>query len=142
MYIFIYLVHFFLLVVKSMRKYFSSVKKCTLIIIIIIIGFCPFMATPVTYVLTPHQFSGEGSNQGCCCQNTPEPQQRQIQATSATYTTAHGNTESLTHWMRPGIKPTTSWFLVRFVSTVSWQELQVPINFNRIPENVWYRGKF
>ena len=28
---------------------------------------------------------------------TPEPQQRQILAVSATYTTAHGNTRSLTH---------------------------------------------
>ena len=45
-----------------------------------------------------------------------EPQQRGIQATSATYTTAHGNARSLTHWARPGIEPTTSWFLVRFVS--------------------------
>ena len=35
---------------------------------------------------------------------------------SATYTTAHGNTGSLTHWARPGIEPTTSWFLVGFVN--------------------------
>jgi len=32
------------------------------------------------------------------------------------YTTAHGNTGSLTHWARPGIEPTTSWFLVGFVN--------------------------
>ena len=31
------------------------------------------------------------------------------------YTTAHSNTRSLTHWVRPGIEPTTSWFLVRFI---------------------------
>ena len=41
-----------------------------------------------------------------------------IRATAATYTTVHGNTRSLAHWMRPGIEPETSWFLVRFVSTV------------------------
>ena len=46
----------------------------------------------------------------------PMPQQRRIQATSATYTTAHGNARSLTHRVRPGIKPTTSWLLVRFVN--------------------------
>ena len=40
-----------------------------------------------------------------------------------TYTTVHGNARSLTHWMRPGIEPATSWFLVRFVSTEPWQEL-------------------
>ena len=41
------------------------------------------------------------------------------------YTTAHGNTGSLTHWERPGIKPATSWFLVRFVSTAPRRELLV-----------------
>ena len=37
----------------------------------------------------------------------PEPQQQGIWAVSATYTTAHGNTGSLTHWARPGSEPTT-----------------------------------
>ena len=32
------------------------------------------------------------------------------------YTTAHGNARSLTHGARSGIEPTTSWFLVGFVS--------------------------
>ena len=40
-----------------------------------------------------------------------------------TYTTAHSNTRSLTHWARPGIEPTTSWFLVRFISVVPQWEL-------------------
>ena len=35
---------------------------------------------------------------------------------SATYTTAHGNTGSFTHWARPGMEPATSWFLVGFVN--------------------------
>ena len=34
------------------------------------------------------------------------------------YTTAHGKAGSLTQWVRPGVKPATSWLLVRFVSTV------------------------
>jgi len=45
---------------------------------------------------------------------TPQPQQRGIQAESATYTTAHGNAGSSTHWARPGTEPSTSWFLVEF----------------------------
>jgi len=55
----------------------------------------------------------------------PEPQQRGIQATSATYPTAHSNAGSLTHWARPGIKPETSWFLVRFVNhcAMKWTPL-------------------
>ena len=40
-----------------------------------------------------------------------------------TYTTAHGNARSLTHWARPGIEPATSRFPVGFVSTVPQQEL-------------------
>ena len=34
-----------------------------------------------------------------------------------TYTTALGNTRFLTHWARPGIKPKSSWILVRFFTT-------------------------
>ena len=34
----------------------------------------------------------------------------------ATYTTAYGNARSLTYGARPGIEPTTSWFLVRFIN--------------------------
>ena len=37
-------------------------------------------------------------------------------ATSATYTTAHGNARSPTQWARPGIKPSTSRFLVGFIN--------------------------
>ena len=33
-----------------------------------------------------------------------------------TYTTAHSKAGSLTHWVRPGFEPETSWFLVRFVN--------------------------
>ena len=34
-----------------------------------------------------------------------------------------GNARTLTHWARLGIKPASSWMLVRFVSTESWWEL-------------------
>ena len=54
---------------------------------------------------------------------TPQPPQHRIQATSVTYTTAHGNIRSLTHWARPGIEPASSWILVGFVSTAPQWEL-------------------
>ena len=41
----------------------------------------------------------------------------------SSYTTAHSNAESLTHWARPGIEPTSSWILVRFVSALPQQEV-------------------
>ena len=42
-----------------------------------------------------------------------------IRVMSTTYNTAHSNAESLTHWVRPGIKPepASSWILVMFVTT-------------------------
>ena len=40
-----------------------------------------------------------------------QPQQCQIQTMSATYTTAHSNTRSLTHWAGPGIKLASLWIL-------------------------------
>ena len=58
------------------------------------------------------------------CQPTSQPQQCRIWATSVTYTFAHGNGGSLTNWVRSGIKPSTSRFLVRFVSSVPQWELQ------------------
>ena len=35
---------------------------------------------------------------------------------SVTYTTAHGNTGSLTHWTRPGIESTSSWIQAGFLT--------------------------
>ena len=64
------------------------------------------------------------SNLSCSRQPTPQPQQCQIRAASVTYTTAHGNAGSLTPRARPGIQPTTSWFLVGLVSAAPGRELQ------------------
>ena len=58
---------------------------------------------------------------------TPQPQQCQIWAASATYTTAHSNAGSLTHWVRPGMEPATLWFLVGFVN--HWATTGTPENF-------------
>ena len=45
-----------------------------------------------------------------------EPQQCRIWAVSATYAIARGIARSLTHWVRPGIKPASSWMLVGFIN--------------------------
>ena len=44
-------------------------------------------------------------------------QQCQIQAASATYTTAHSNTGSLTHWMGSGTELVSSGILVEFITS-------------------------
>ena len=46
-----------------------------------------------------------------------------IRATAAGLHYSHGNARSLTHWVRPRIEPSSSWFLVGFVSTEPWREL-------------------
>ena len=38
-------------------------------------------------------------------------------------TSAHGNARSLTHWVRPGIKPMSSWILIRFATAGPRREL-------------------
>ena len=55
----------------------------------------------------------------------PEPQQLRIWAASVTYTTAHGNAGPLTHWVRPGVEPKTSCFLVGLISAAPRQDHQV-----------------
>ena len=42
-----------------------------------------------------------------------------------TYTTAHGNARSLTHWLRPGIEPASSWILVEFI--IDWATWELPL---------------
>ena len=63
----------------------------------------------------------------------PQPHQWGIQAASVTYTTAHCNAGSLTHWARPGIEPVSSWMLVRFISLEPWQELHMLVTFWLVP---------
>ena len=49
-----------------------------------------------------------GANSSCSHWPIPQPQKHQTQAVSAAYTTAHGNTGSLTHLVRPGLQPASS----------------------------------
>ena len=54
----------------------------------------------------------------------PQTQQRQIWAVTATYTPAHGNARSPTHWVKLGFEPTTSWILVGFATR--WARTETP----------------
>ena len=54
----------------------------------------------------------------------PQAQQPGIWTSSVTYTTAHGNAGSLTHQVRPGIKPTTSSMLVGSITL--WATTETP----------------
>ena len=63
----------------------------------------------------------------------------QIPAMSATYTIAHGNAGSLTHWAGPGMEPETSWILVGFITSEPQQELSASIYFAQtFPFFTWW----
>ena len=53
-----------------------------------------------------------------------QAQEQQFRTASVTYTTAHRNAGSLTHWARPGIKPVSSWILVRSIN--HWAMMGTP----------------
>ena len=69
------------------------------------------------------RFSGQRSNWSCCCRPIPEPQQCQIPATFATYTTAHRNAGALTPERDQGSNLQLHGSY-RFISTVPQWELQ------------------
>ena len=108
---------------------------------IVFIRFGKWFFFPNTHVLPTFFFLGPnpqcmevprlaGLNWSCSCWPTPQSQQHGIQAKSATYAAAHGNPGSLTHWARPGIKPTSSWMLVGFVmAELQWKLPQPSLLF-------------
>ena len=85
-----------------------------------ILLFFFFLGPPLWHMEVPRQ----GSNQSCSCQPMPQPQPRQIWAEFGTYAAAYGNVGSLTHWARPGIKHTSSWILVGFLTP--WATMGTP----------------
>ena len=74
-----------------------------------VLSFCLFRAAPKAY--------GGSQDRGRI-----GAQQCQIWAASVTYTTAHSNVGSFTHWARLGMEPASSWLLDMFVSTEPWWE--------------------
>ena len=69
----------------------------------------------------------QGSHLSYGCWPMPQAQQHGTWAASATYTTAHSNTGSWTHWVNPEIEPTSSWMLVRCITR--WATTGTPGTF-------------
>ena len=87
----------------------------TIAFLFVLFCFLLFMATPIAY----------GSSQAAAGIHHSHSNGR-IWAASVTYTTAHNNAGSLTHWARPGIEPASSWILVGFFSAAPQQEFPEP----------------
>ena len=82
------------------------------------LSFSLFRAAPAAYG------GSQAPNQSRSHRPTPQPQQHGIQAMTATFSTAHGNASSLTHWARPGMEPASSWMPVRFIN--HWATMGTP----------------
>ena len=85
-----------------------------------------FRASPVAYGSSQARGRIGAITAGLCHSHS----NLQIQAVSATYPPAHGNTRSLTHWVRLGIEPESSWRLVGLVTTEPKRDLPRWIYFN------------
>ena len=86
--------------------------------------FCLFLFFAILGLRLQHM---EIPRLGVLIRVIPQPQQHRIRAASVTYTTAHGNTTSPTHCVRPGIEPSFLWILVWYVSAVPQWELLTKI---------------
>ena len=78
---------------KSCKHEFFFFSFCLSFFFFFLSFFCNFLGRSHGI----WRFPGQGYNWSHSHWPTPEPQQRGIQATSSTYTTAHGNTRSLAH---------------------------------------------
>ena len=58
------------------------------------------------------------------------------QTTFATYTIAHSNAISLTHWVRPGIGPMSSWILVVFINCWAMLGILCQLTFDKGGKNI------
>ena len=81
--------------------------------------FYLFRAAPETYGYSQARGWTEAVAAGLChshAKSDPDP--------SHVYDLCHSNTRSLPHWVRPGIKPASSWILVGFIIAEPQWELQ------------------
>ena len=92
----------------SVWRFNSSTSHQHLLLSILFFRF--FRASPEAHG------SSQAKGQNYSCQPRAHPQQCQIRVISVTYTTALGKAGSLTHWVRLGIEPASSWILVGFIN--------------------------
>ena len=84
---------------------------------LVLFGFCPFRASPKAYAGSQARGLIRVVAAG------PHQSHSNVRSELCLGPAAHGNARSLTHWARPGMEPTTSWFLVGFVSATPRGEL-------------------
>ena len=84
----------------------TSIKfSLTIFFFLLLLFFGLFKATLTAYGSSQDRGWMEAADTGLCCSHrpTPQPQHHGIWAESASYTRAHGNVGSLTHWAMPGV---------------------------------------
>ena len=99
-------------------RYYSRIYYFIILLYFYIFSFCLFAfsrAAPVAY--------GSSQARDLIGATAAGLYQSHSNARSEPRLPPHGNAGSLTHWARPRIKPTTSWFLFRYVSAAPQWEL-------------------
>ena len=90
--------------------------------------FCLFRATPAAY----EGSQARGLIRAVAASLHHSHSHTRSELHLANYTTAHGNAGSLTRWAGPGIKPSTSRFLVRFVNHCATTGTPLPTSLANI----------
>ena len=114
---------------------FSFVLFCFFLVFVLFLFFY-FLGAHLAYGSS--RLGVQCSSRRYSCQPTPQPQQLRLRAECASYTAAHGNAGSQTHWARLGIEHTFSWILVVFVSTTPQQELPMFVFLIKLLFIVWF----
>ena len=78
-----------------------------------------------------------GVKWSCSCWPAPQPQQYRIWVASVTYTIAHSNARSLTHWARPRTEPASLWTLCQVLNPLSHRRNADGLGFQVFSCQVW-----
>ena len=102
-------------ITRGLQKWNKYLKFC-----ILFFFFFFFLELHMWHMEVPRlRFSWIGGTSAGLCHSHSNAEG--IQAASATYTTACGNTRSLTHWVRPGIKSASSQTLCWVLNLLSYK---------------------
>ena len=107
---------FYLVMMSKNRDSFIS---CFMISMLFFLFLCVFLWLHPLLIKVPRL----GSNLSCSCWPMPQPHNARSKPRLWPTPQVHGNAGPLTHWARPGIKPVSSWILVRFISCEPGWEL-------------------
>ena len=103
-----------------------------------IVPFCIFCILFIIFTAAPVAYGSSQARQ-LASKSTPQPQPQQhwIRATSVTYAAAGSHSGSFTHWVRPGIKPASSWTLCQILNLLGHNRNSYLLHFYTYALFLW-----